>query len=131
MLKICIFMTVAVIPFVTPTASEHRLYDGQTDFFFSMLKSLEKENPEQTNIFSPHSTFRVLLLIYLGIQLEQTAKTKLEVGMHLNGLNWADSEANVAHAYTDEKSARERLNLDFFKSIDRLYYAKEFVQHMK
>lgn len=107
-----ILVIIAVIPFIAthsiPFTDEHdnepyRLYNGQHDFSISMLKTLEKNYPNKSHVFSPHSTYRVLLQTYLGLELSELAVESLERGMHLE---WANSENDVVEAYKAELHER-------------------------
>lgn len=119
MLKMWILVIIAVVPFITshsiPFIEEHDdgPYNGQHDFSISMLKTLEKNYPNKSHVFSPHSTYRVLLLTYLGLRLKDLTVESLEHGMHLE---WANSEDDVVEAYKAE--LRERSSRVLGKDIE-------------
>lgn len=99
-----------------------RLYRGQSSFALSMLKTLEKQNPQKNHIFSPHSTYRALLLTYFGI--EGKTKNAMEKSMHMD---WAEGRSDVADAYKAELMARSERFLGHplqFNSVDRVYVSQ-------
>lgn len=128
-----IFLTalIAVLPFITShpfdafgsdeenEATEH-LYDGQREFFISLLNGLQKAGKSKGNVlFSPHSIYHALLLAYVGSagETEQSLKRSLN-------LEWADSKADVIQAYKQIKALRnERSEGDGveFNSVDKFY----------
>lgn len=123
---------IAVIPFVwsqcltrndTTRLSADKLYYGQRKFTVSLLDSLLKASPNESLIFSPHSTYRALLLAYFGAkgETEQSLKNTLR-------LDWANSKADVEYAYELEKKARanrvQHQTVEF-NSVDKLYFNKE------
>ena len=130
MLKIWIFVAISVVSFVSsyPTKNEDpfRLNAGQHDFALSMLKMLEKRNPGQNQIFSPHSTYRVLLQTYLSVDLSKETVQSLEKGMGLD--TWAESESDVVAAFKADSNEKVRRVLGDgieFESVDKLFVAGE------
>lgn len=122
MLKICIFLAVAIVPFIT---ADFQLYTGQHEFSISMLKALEKNYPKQSHIFSPHSTYRALLHALLGLNIDKETFQSLNQSMHLT---WAKSESDIVEAYKKEIEARSDRILGAgieFESADRIYTSKE------
>lgn len=102
-----------------------RLYRGQSQFALSMLKSLNNEKPQNNHIFSPHSTYRALVLAYFGA--EGKTKETLEKSMYMN---WAKSRSDVADAYKAELIARSERFLGRklqFNSVDRLFVSQEAI----
>lgn len=103
--------------------SADQLYYGQRKFTVSLLDSLQKARPHESLFFSPHSTYRALLLAYFGANgaTEKSLKSTLH-------LDWAKSKADVSHAYALEKQARanraEHQTVEF-NSIDKLYFSKQ------
>lgn len=95
-----------------------RLYHGQRQFAMSMLNVLTKSNPESF-FFSPHSTYRALILAYMGA--EGRTKENLRASMFLD---WANDKTNVMSAYKLESIARSARFADKsiqFNSADKLY----------
>ncbi|XP_055306209.1 serine protease inhibitor 88Ea-like [Sitodiplosis mosellana] len=130
MLRVSILMAIAVVPFVVSyhlnQNAEHgkenvsfRLYNGQKEFAVSLLKTMKRISPESNHIFSPHSTYRALLLAYFGA--EGDTKVSLERALHLN---WAADKSDVNNAYKAELKARaERAfgpNMKF-NSADKIF----------
>lgn len=107
----------------TARLSADKLYYGQRNFSVSLLNALQKATPNDSLIFSPHSTFRALLLAYFGANGD-TEKSLAEV-LHLD---WAKSKADVEHAYVLERQARanraEHQSVEF-KSVDKLFFDKK------
>lgn len=103
--------------------SADKLYYGQRKFTVALLDSLQKAAPDDSLIFSPHSTYRALLLAYFGAK-GQTEKSLSEVLQ----LDWAKSKADVEHAYVLERQARanraEHQTVEF-KSVDKLFFDKK------
>lgn len=100
-----------------------RLYGGQNDFALSMLKTVTKHNQQSSLIFSPHSTYRALLLAYFGAEGE--TKQSLKGVMHMD---WAENENDVTDAYKAELMTRSTRFADQrlqFNSVDRLYVSQE------
>lgn len=107
----------------TARLSADKLYYGQRKFSVSLLDALQKARPNESLFFSPHSTYRALLLAYFGAkgETEKSLKNTLQ-------LDWANSKADVSHAYELEKQARANRgeNQDVeFKSVDKLYFSKQ------
>lgn len=107
----------------TAKLSADKLYFGQRKFSVSLLDALQKARPNESLFFSPHSTYRALLLAYFGAkgETEKSLKKTLQ-------LDWANSKADVSHAYELEKQARanraEHQTVEF-KSVDKLYFSKQ------
>lgn len=107
----------------TEQISADRLYYGQRKFSVSFLDALQKARPNESLFFSPHSTYRALLLAYFGAksETEQSLKKTLQ-------LDWANSKADVSHAYELEKLARvnrvQHQTVEF-NSVDKLYFSKQ------
>lgn len=107
----------------TTRLSADKLYYGQRKFSVSLLDALQKARPNESLFFSPHSTYRALLLAYFGAkgETEKSLKKTLQ-------LDWANSKADVSHAYELEKQARfnrdEHQGVEF-KSVDKLYFSKQ------
>lgn len=121
----------ALLPFVcsqcltrndTTRLSADKLYYGQRKFSVALLDSLQKATPNESLIFSPHSTYRALLLAYFGANGD-TEKSLAEVLQ----LDWAKSKADVEHAYVLERKARanraQHQSVEF-NSVDKLYFDK-------
>ena len=128
MLKIWIFVAIAVVPFIAsyPTDDPYRLNAGQHDFALSMLKMLEKNYPGRNHIFSPHSTYRVLLQTYLSLPLSKDTAKSLEHGMSFD--EWAESESDVVDALKADSNQKARSILGNgieFESVDKLYVSGE------
>lgn len=106
----------------TPLTAD-KLYYGQRKFSVSLLDALQKARPNDSLFFSPHSTYRALLLAYFGANgaTEESLKNVLR-------LDWAKSKADVSHAYEMEKRARlnraQHQSVEF-NSVDRLYFSKQ------
>lgn len=103
--------------------SADKLYYGQRKFSVNLLDALQKARPNESLFFSPHSTYRALLLAYFGAKglTEQSLKKTLQ-------LDWAKSKADVSHAYELERQARlsraEHQTVEF-NSVDKLYFSKQ------
>lgn len=123
---------VALLPFIwcqcltrndTARLSADKLYYGQRKFSVKLLDTLQKARPNESLFFSPHSTYRALLLAYFGAkgETEKSLKSTLQ-------LDWANSKADVSHAYELEKMARanrvQHQSVEF-KSVDKLYFSKQ------
>lgn len=107
----------------TATLSADKLYYGQRKFSVNLLDALQKARPNESLFFSPHSTYRALLLAYFGAKgmTEQSLKQTLQ-------LDWAKSKADVSHAYELEKQARlarAKHQTVEFNSVDKLYFSKQ------
>lgn len=127
MLLIWIFAAITVA--VTSFPSNHtddlsfQLYRGQSKFALALLKSLRKIVPGENLIFSPHSTYRTLLLAYMG----SNGQTKIELEKHLY-LDWANDKTDITDAYKIETIARaERFacNSIQFNSVDKIYVTND------
>lgn len=99
------------------------LYDGQRKFSVILLDALQKARPNESLFFSPHSTYRALLLTYFGAhgKTEQSLK-------HLLQLDQSQSKASIWYAYEFEKNARQnrvRRQAVEFTSVDRLYISDQ------
>lgn len=100
-----------------------RLYDGQRKFSVVLLDALQKARPNESLFFSPHSTYRALLLTYLGAngKTEQSLKKLLH-------LEQSKSKADIWYAYEFEKRARQnrvrRQSIEF-TSVDKLYVSEQ------
>lgn len=107
----------------TARLSADKLYYGQRKFSVSLLDALQKARPNESLFFSPHSTYRALLLAYFGArgETEKSLKQTLQ-------LDWADSKADVSYAYDLEKQARanrgESQDVEF-NSVDKLYFSQQ------
>lgn len=106
----------------TPLTAD-KLYYGQRKFSVALLDALQKARPNESLFFSPHSTYRALLLAYFGANgsTEESLKSALR-------LDWANTKADVSHAYELEKKARfNRIQHQTveFNSVDRLYVSKQ------
>lgn len=100
-----------------------KLYYGQRKFSVALLDALQKARPNDSLFFSPHSTYRALLLAYFGANGNTEASLKNTLR-----LDWAKSKADVSHAYEVEKIARLRRvqhQTVEFNSVDRLYFSKQ------
>lgn len=100
-----------------------KLYFGQRNFSVSLLDALQKARPNESLFFSPHSTYRALLLAYFGAngETEESLKKTLR-------LDWAKSKADVSHAYELEKIARDGRSQHQtveFNSVDKFYFSKQ------
>lgn len=114
MLKMWILVIIAVVPFI---ASYSISYNEEYDFSISMLKTLEKNYPNKSLAFAPHSTYHVLHYSYLGLKLSEH-------------LQWANSENDVVEAYKAELHERSDrvLGKGFeFMSADKIYTAHNAV----
>lgn len=127
MLKICVFTLIvaAVVSFpsVDNNDTNYRLYTGQKRFSASLLNSFRKNYPAKNLFFSPHSTYRALLIAYFGAEGE--TKKSLEEALFLT---WANDKSAIAEAYKNEALARvKRAYGDGiqFDSVDKLYVTKD------
>lgn len=130
--SILIAVVAALLPLVwgqclspneTRGLSADKLYYGQRKFTVSLLSSLHKALPNDSLFFSPHSTYRALLLAYFGAkgETEKAIKNTLQ-------LDWASNKEHVAQAYNSERLARaNRVQDDSveFKSVDKLYVSQQ------
>lgn len=103
--------------------SADQLYHGQRRFSVNLLNALQKMQQNETIFFSPHSTYRGLLLAYFGArnETEKSLKNTLQ-------LNWANSKADVRYAYELERRARvkrTRHQTIEFNSVDKLYFSTQ------
>lgn len=100
-----------------------KLYDGQRKFSVILLDALQKARPNESLFFSPHSTYRALLLTYFGSngKTEQSLKNLLK-------LEQIKSKADIWYAYEFEKQARQnrvrRQSIEF-TSVDKLYVSEQ------
>lgn len=107
----------------TARLSADKLYYGQRKFSVSLLDALQKARPNESLFFSPHSTYRALLLAYFGAKgaTENSLKKTLQ-------LDWAKTKADVSHAYELEKRARlnrvQHQTVEF-NSVDKLYFSNQ------
>lgn len=80
---------------------------------------MQKTSPETNHIFSPHSTYRALLLAYFGA--DGDTKKSLERALHLN---WATDKSDVSNAHKSEMKARTERNFGQnmkFSSADKVF----------
>ncbi|XP_055307140.1 serine protease inhibitor 88Ea-like [Sitodiplosis mosellana] len=108
---------------IVRSMNPYRLYRGQSHFALSMLKAMTKQNPQNNQIFSPHSTYRALLIAYFGT--EGQSMKSLGKSMYMD---WADDKKYNARSYKAELMARSERFLGQglqFNSVDRLYVSKE------
>lgn len=103
--------------------SADKLYYGQRKFSVNLLNALQKARQNESIFFSPHSTYRGLLLAYFGAQgeTEKSLKNTLQ-------LDWAKSKADVRYAYELERRARNkrsRRQTVEFNSVDKLYFSTQ------
>ncbi|XP_031624798.1 serine protease inhibitor 88Ea-like [Contarinia nasturtii] len=104
---------------------DYQPYFGQLNFAISLLDSLQKENPNQNIVYSPHSIYQALLLVYFGAGGETEEELK-----HYLGLNWAKSKDEVANIYKLEKQVRDnrfRNQSIILYSVNRLYVAQDII----
>lgn len=100
-----------------------KLYDGQRKFSVILLDALQKARQNESLFFSPHSTYRALLLTYFGAsgKTEQSLKNLLQ-------LEQSKSKADIWYAYEFEKRARQnrvrRQSIEF-TSVDKLYVSEQ------
>lgn len=130
MLKIWLLAATAVIVMSSPTSTEDkscsfRLYQGQSRFAVSMIKSLSKNHPRSNLFFSPHTIYRTLIRAYIGSggAIKKSLKNALF-------LDWSSDENDVADAYKMEKLARaERFSGDsiHFKSVDKFFVTRNIM----
>lgn len=141
MLKICLFMTIAVIPFVrgmgqagSSAGGKNDIYDGTYDFTISMLKKMEFQNTLfQSQIFSPHIIFRLLLETYVVLKLDGHVAQSLKGGLRLK---WDDQEipgsispfliTEEFKAAVSQRSIPLNENKFEFNSATRLYCTAKF-----
>lgn len=106
----------------TPLTAD-KLYYGQRKFSVSLLDALQKARPNESLFFSPHSTYRALLLAYFGAKGETESSLKRTLQ-----LDWAQSKADVSQAYEMERQARtnraQHQTVEF-NSVDKLYFSKK------
>lgn len=107
----------------TVKLSADKLYYGQRKFSVNLLDALQKARPNESLFFSPHSTYRALLLAYFGAkgETEKSLKNTLQ-------LDWAKSKADVSHAYELERHARAKRvqhQTVEFNSVDKLFFSKK------
>lgn len=101
------------------TITADKLYYGQRKFSVLLLDALQKARQNESLFFSPHSTYRALLLAYFGAsgKTEHSLKRLLQ-------LEWSNSKADIWYAYDFEKLARHnrarRQSIEF-TSVDKLY----------
>lgn len=124
MIKIILIVAlVTLIPFTL--CRESALLDERKELSFSQLgfsSSMVKTliNSERGNvIFSPYSTYRVLLLLFFGANgdTEQSLRTTMN-------LNWVQSKDSLQQLYLKENQALENRLLkqeNGFGSVDKLY----------
>lgn len=130
-------VTIAVVALIIPSVvwsqcftqnnsvkiTADRLYDGQRKFSVVFLDALQKARPNESLFFSPHSTYRALLLTYLGAngKTEQSLKKLLQLAQ-------SKSKADIWYAYEFEKRARQnrvrRQSIEF-TSVDKLYVSEQ------
>lgn len=103
--------------------SADKLYYGQRKFSVNLLNALQKSRQNESVFFSPHSTYRGLLLAYFGAKgkTEKLLKSTLQ-------LDWSKSKTDVRFAYEFERRARikriKRQSVEF-NSIDKIYFSKQ------
>lgn len=74
-------------------------------------------------VFSPHSIYRCLLLIYLGAEGE--TEQSLKKGLHLN---WAPNKEAVAKAFKAEwiaRAGRKFTNTIEMDLVDKIYITEK------
>lgn len=126
-IKISVLVVFFWLPYYTRSEtvpiSVDKLYYGQRKFCVDLLHAFQKVKPNENLLFSPHSIFRALLLNYLIAEgdVEKLLKKTLQ-------LDWANSKADVIHAYELEKLARancrENQTVEF-NSVDKLYFSNK------
>lgn len=84
-----------------------------------MLNAVKRTSPKGNHFFSPHSTYRALLLAYFGA--EGKTKQSLTRALHLG---WAKNKSDVVSAYEMELKARAGRSFGQniqFDSVDKIY----------
>lgn len=105
------------------TITADQLYNGQRKFSLILLDALQKARPNESLFFSPHSTYRALLLTYFGAngKTEESLKKLLQ-------LDHRKSKADIWYAYEFEKRARQnrvrRQSIEF-TTVDKLYVSEQ------
>lgn len=107
----------------TVTLSADKLYSGQRKFSVNLLSALQTARSNESLFFSPHSTYRALLLTYFGARgaTEQSLKSTLQ-------LDWSNNKADIWYAYKVEQQARNnraKRQTVKFNSVDKLYISKQ------
>lgn len=94
---------------------------SERDFSIGLLKSLQKNYPDRTHIFSPHSVYRVLTLAHLA----SSGHTEQSLA-HALHLNWAHTKQDVYDAYLadDQQRANRNFETTEFDSADRLFVSE-------
>lgn len=103
--------------------SADKLYYGQRKFSVNFLNSLQRARQNESVFFSPHSTYRGLLLAYFGAEGKTRASLK-----NLLQLDWSKSKADVRYAYELERRARAkraRRQIVEFHSVDKIYFSTQ------
>lgn len=118
MLKVLILAAITVMV----ASVDNDLSKSQRHFAGNMLNSMRKLHPNDTIIFSPHSTYRNLLSVYPGTAGQ--TKSKLENILFLN-----PQELKFTEAYAAFKEHPRHLRWPLtginFESAHRLYITKE------
>lgn len=120
MLKIWIFAAIAVA--VAYGDDSDDLYRGQRYFAGNMLDSLRQLHPKENLFFSPHSTYKMLLLAYLGAN-GKTQQSMAE-GMFLEYARLEDKSSLVS-AYKRAARARRSRSSIKLNSVDKVYITKD------
>lgn len=105
-----------------PMDQSFQLYHGQSRFAVSLLHAMQQAAPKKNQFFSPHSTYRALLLAYFGA--EGKTKESLERALHLG---WAKNKSEVSNAYQKESKARAGRSFGDiqFNSVDKIYVTNQ------
>lgn len=96
-------------------------YYPKLKFAISLLDLLQKDQPNESIFYSPHSVYQSLLLVYFGAGGE----TEKELENVLGVLDWAADKSAVERAYSLEKDLQAHQQFQNqsieFVSVDKLY----------
>lgn len=101
----------------TPHFPVNKTTYNRLKFAISLLKLLEKSEPNENTIYSPHSVYQAILLLYFG----SAGKTKRELKKTL-GLDWIESRADVENFHQSENINQNQTIQ--FKSVNKLYFSE-------
>lgn len=105
-------------PYITSDKPPEKPYYPRLTFALTILKELQKDEPDKSVFYSPHSLYEALLLSYLTASGETEKQLK-----NLLGLNWIGNKSDVELLLNSENEHINRFHNGTieFSSINKLY----------
>lgn len=122
MLKMFILTVIVVTSNSFDWSQRYNLYIGQSKFAVTMMQLLAQDHPHENVLLSAHTTYRSLLLAFMGAKGETWKSMK--AGLFLDWIETADDFDFAMFMEMEARAAHDLRTGIEFDSVNKLYVTK-------